>query len=416
MTRVPPHDLAAEEHVLGACLLVRTAIKACAPVLSASDFYRPAHGAMYQAILDLYGRGEPVDVTSVAAALKDSPTFDDLGGSAGLIRIQTGTPSTSAAGHHARELVNLAARRRLIFVAHDLAESAFTTGDPADVIDRARDALASVDLPTGKLPDDLKQLDTLLDAPVTSRSPWVVPGLLRRDWRVVVVAGEGAGKTLLLQQMAVCASQGVHPLTFDKVPPVRVLIVDLENPEDRIVQGCTPLRDNVRGVDYDTDRAWLWHRPGGIDLRTRSDAGALEAALERVRPQLVVMGPAYKASQRYKGEGWDESALAVQRVLDSLRTRFGFALLMEDHAPQGSHGSRDLRPFGSARWLAWPELGLSLRTDAKPPAPRALAVERWRGDRLPNWWPDRIEEGTKWPWMGVWSGSMPRYDEQGEAA
>ncbi|WP_304440424.1 DnaB-like helicase N-terminal domain-containing protein, partial [Frankia sp. EI5c] len=63
----PPHDLAAEQSVLGGMLLSKDAIADVVEVLNAGDFYRPAHATVYETIGDLYGRGEPADVISVAA-------------------------------------------------------------------------------------------------------------------------------------------------------------------------------------------------------------------------------------------------------------------------------------------------------------------------------------------------------------
>src|SRR5438128_1584766 len=69
--RVPPHNLEAEESLLGAMLLSREAIAAASDVrLAAADFYRPAHGHIYDSVLALYGAGEPVDPVTVADELR----------------------------------------------------------------------------------------------------------------------------------------------------------------------------------------------------------------------------------------------------------------------------------------------------------------------------------------------------------
>lgn len=398
MSRPIPHDADAERLVIGACLMRRDIIGTVTQIVTPEDFIGAERRATFSAIVDLWSAGEPVDSHTVSRTQKGGLGDNDL------LSCISAVPALGHAEKYARTIVEHAARRRLIDLATTVQQSAYDLEDPADIIDGHRSALEHVDLPIGRLPKDLAPLDDLLDAPIDQRAPWVVPGLLRSDWRVIVVAPEGAGKTLLLQQVAVCASQGVHPLTYVPIPPVRVLMIDLENPEERIVQGCAPLRDLVRMrvKDYDPRRLVLWHRPGGIDLRTRATVAELEASLTSVRPQLVVMGPSYKASTRAKGEGWDEGAAAVQRVLDGLRTRFGFALLMEDHAPQANNGARDLRPFGSSLWLRWPEIGLKLKPEKDERDRRKLMLRRWRGDRLPNSWPDSLIESTPWPWEGHW--------------
>ena len=112
--------------------------------------------------------------------------------------------------------------------------------------------------------------------------------------------------------------------------------------------------------------------------------------LRAQEPQLVVAGPVYKLGRRRQGESYEDAAEGVQQVLDDLRTRFGFALVLEHHAPKGEHGSRELAPFGSQRWLAWPELGLGLQPYVERDSTRGLRVQRFRGDRMASAWPDRL--------------------------
>ena len=71
--RTPPQDIAAEESVLGGMLLSKDAIADVVEELKAGDFYRPAHETIYDAILDLYGRGEPADAITVANGLMVEP-------------------------------------------------------------------------------------------------------------------------------------------------------------------------------------------------------------------------------------------------------------------------------------------------------------------------------------------------------
>ena len=67
--RTPPQDLLAEQSVLGGMLLSKDAIADVIEILKERDFYRPAHELIYDAILDLYGRGEPADAVTVSAEL-----------------------------------------------------------------------------------------------------------------------------------------------------------------------------------------------------------------------------------------------------------------------------------------------------------------------------------------------------------
>jgi replicative DNA helicase len=90
--------------------------------------------------------------------------------------------------------------------------------------------------------------------------------------------------------------------------------------------------------------------------------------------------------------------------LDDLRGRYGFALILEHHAPHGPAKDRQMRPFGSSLWLRWPEFGIALRRD--PNDKTALNVGRWRGDRVKASWPDRLVRGKTWPWNGRWDDDL----------
>jgi len=131
--RVPPHNLAAEESLLGAMLLSKDAVAAAAEVgIAGADFYKPAHGHVFDAVCTLYARGEPVDPVTVAEVLERADLLDAVGGTAALVTLQTGTPATTSAGRYARIVEEHALLRRLIAVAGEIAESAYSR--PDDVV------------------------------------------------------------------------------------------------------------------------------------------------------------------------------------------------------------------------------------------------------------------------------------------
>src|SRR5690606_41558330 len=78
--RTPPQDIVAEQSVLGGMLLSKDAIADVVEQLRGTDFYRPAHEIIYDAILDLYGRGEPADAATVAAELTKRGEMGRIGG------------------------------------------------------------------------------------------------------------------------------------------------------------------------------------------------------------------------------------------------------------------------------------------------------------------------------------------------
>ena len=96
--RVPPHNLEAEEALLGAMLLSRDAISAATEAqVEAADFYKPAHSHIYEAVISLYGQGEAADPTTVANELRRVDLLDNLGGRQALLRLQASTPASANA-------------------------------------------------------------------------------------------------------------------------------------------------------------------------------------------------------------------------------------------------------------------------------------------------------------------------------
>jgi replicative DNA helicase len=137
--RVPPHNLEAEESLLGAMLLSGDAIASAVNIhLSADDFYKPAHGHVYDAICSLYGQGEPVDPVTVAEELRRADLHDLIGGLPALLSLEARTPATSNAARYARIVEDHALLRRLIGVAGEIAEIGYDLPDDVAIaVDRA---------------------------------------------------------------------------------------------------------------------------------------------------------------------------------------------------------------------------------------------------------------------------------------
>jgi replicative DNA helicase len=144
--RVPPHNLEAEESLLGAMMLSREAITAAIEArIEARDFYKPAHGVVYDAAFELHSRGEPVDPVTVAEELRRAGRLDELGGRQTLLRIQAATPASANAVYYAQIVSELSVLRRLIETAGDIQELAYTVDEDVDeTLDRAEAAIFGV--------------------------------------------------------------------------------------------------------------------------------------------------------------------------------------------------------------------------------------------------------------------------------
>src|SRR5579862_1591202 len=114
LDRTPPQDIAAEQCALGGMLLSKDAIADVVEVLRPTDFYRPAHQVVYDAIIELYGKGEPADPVTVAAELTRSGALERIGGAPYLHTLIASVPTAANAGYYAEIIRERAILRRLI--------------------------------------------------------------------------------------------------------------------------------------------------------------------------------------------------------------------------------------------------------------------------------------------------------------
>ncbi len=136
--RTVPHNLDAEESLVGAMLLSRDAIATAVEACAADDFYKPAHAHIFRAVSDLYARGEPVDAVTVADELSRAGLLELIGGPATLVTLAAETPSVANAGRYARIVEEHALLRRLIGAATEIAEIGYDVPeDVAGALDRA---------------------------------------------------------------------------------------------------------------------------------------------------------------------------------------------------------------------------------------------------------------------------------------
>jgi len=136
--RIPPHNLEAEQSVLGSMMLSAEAIAAVVEVVKAEDFYRPAHERIYQAILSVYGRGEPVDAITVVEGLKRHHGLDEIGGPLYVQDLVESVPTPASAGYYARIVADNALLRRLIDAAAQIMSRAYAVPeDPRKAADEA---------------------------------------------------------------------------------------------------------------------------------------------------------------------------------------------------------------------------------------------------------------------------------------
>lgn len=160
-TRVPPHNLDAEESLLGAMLLSSDAISIGTELLTAEDFYKPAHGQIFAAIARLYEAGEPADAVTVSDELARAGLSTIGVDPSVLVGLQTSTPSSANAQHYAKIVQELAVLRRLIGASGEIADLAFSAPDDVtSVIDSAEQMI--LDVAERRNADTVRPLSVLL--------------------------------------------------------------------------------------------------------------------------------------------------------------------------------------------------------------------------------------------------------------
>ncbi len=137
--RMPPHDVAAEQCVLGGMLLSKDAISDVIEVIRPTDHYRPAHQLVHEAILDLYARGEPADPITVANELTRRGELTRIGGAPYLHTLIASVPTAANAGYYARIVRERALLRRLVEAGTRIVQLGYAgDSDADDLVDRAQ--------------------------------------------------------------------------------------------------------------------------------------------------------------------------------------------------------------------------------------------------------------------------------------
>ncbi|MBI4137978.1 MAG: replicative DNA helicase [Candidatus Wildermuthbacteria bacterium] len=143
--QVPPQALEAETSLLGALMLDKDAILKVGDLLEPRDFYKRSHQQIYQAMQDLFEKGEPIDLLSVSSRLKEKNILDDIGGSAYLTELINSVPTASHVLSYAKIVQKKRILRDLISVAHEIGVMGYNEAeDPQVLLDNAEASIFSI--------------------------------------------------------------------------------------------------------------------------------------------------------------------------------------------------------------------------------------------------------------------------------
>jgi replicative DNA helicase len=365
----------AEQHLIGAVILEPRYYTSLEQLVTGDDFSDARMGQVYDRIGQMLRAGEVVDQITVIEAIEslDLVNFD----STQVFSWADASVAPSAAVDYAKAVRRDKLRRAMGDVVQVMTERAASGDSPFDIASDSMRALSSVleGATSGRLQP--KRLREILDEP--DSFDWIIPGLLERQDRLILTGGEGVGKTTFARQIVLLAAAGLHPLRFERMHPVRCLVVDAENTERQWRRYVRWLAHDAAEQGVIDPRDHVFIQAGSrIDITSGSDLAEIHRLIDIHKPDLLYIGPLYKLVPKAIYSDDDAAPLIV--ALDSLRDR-GLALVMEAHAGKAKdhHGDRSLEPRGSSQLLGWPEFGLGLRQDEDDP--KRVDVVRWRGDR-----------------------------------
>ena len=224
-SRTMPHDDVAEQSVLGGMLLSKDAIADVVESLRASDFYKPAHETIYEAILSLYGHGSPADAITVADELKKRGELTRVGGAAYIHTLIASVPTAANAQYYAEIVKEHAIMRRLIEAGTKIAQLGYANETEVDtLVDQAQAEIYAVT--DGNAKEDYVSFsealeETINEIDANSNRPDGVYGVptdfiefdeltggLHGGQMIVIAARPGVGKSTLALDIA--RSAAIH--------------------------------------------------------------------------------------------------------------------------------------------------------------------------------------------------------------
>lgn len=257
-----PYDIGAERAMVGGALQWPDRLEGVADDLAAEDFYDRKCRRAWEVVLTLISERSSVDRLTVLDRAGEIVEPVDLA--------ELMNDALPPLREHVDIILRHSASRKVLMIENESLQALRDGEDPYAVASRTAADLDQVGSMSAHSQVEAMTLQELI-ASAADTAPWVIPGLVRADWRVVVVAGEGLGKSTLLRQLAISSSQGLHPLMHQPMEAIRSLIVDAENPLAAIAESGGRLDTQAQrsaGDNYDPGRCKVWSRPGGLDLRS----------------------------------------------------------------------------------------------------------------------------------------------------
>jgi len=368
--RTPPHDIPAEQCVLGGMLLSKDAISDVLDVIKATDHYRPAHQIVHETILDLYGRGEPADAITVAAELTKRGDIAKVGGAPYLHTLIASVPTAANAGYYARIVRERAILRRLVEVGTRIVQLGYAGDADADeLVDRAQAEVYGVTerrtsddyLPLSEImPDALLEIEsigrrggTMTGVPTGFADLDALMNGLHAGQMIVIAARPAIGKSTLALDLARAASikHGMASVIFSLEMSRNEITMKLLSAESRVA-----LQSMRTGQMSDDDWTRLArrmsevaHAPMFIDDSPNMSMMEIRAKCRRLKQQhdlrLVIVDYLQLMTSPKRVESRQQEVSELSRSLKLLAKELGVPVIAVAQLNRGPEQRTDKRPM-----------------------------------------------------------------------
>ncbi len=339
-----PRNLEAEAAVLGAALLWNEAIKEASAILEPKDFFRQAHGLIFEKMIAVAGRGEPVDLITLKAELARTEDLDRVGGPAYIASLVDGLPRATNVTYYAGIVREQALRRNVIALIEKLASQAREPGRPlaalADAVKHLNESVVCGCNPqrgiSEPLPDLLERMSTV-DMPLH-----LVNDLIPGDGIVLLHSQPREFKSLVALALALSVTTGIPAFGLRRLLVPAMVPAWYITEEDSVSRVAARLDQLSRGLGVKTAPDHLHVSAGlGISLDTPDWQEQLIAHVRRHGFRLVVLDPL-----RSLTAAADQSPKELKPLSQFLR-RFiretGAVVLIVHHDTKPSPHGRDTR-------------------------------------------------------------------------
>lgn len=268
--RILPHDLVAEQSVLGSVFISPDSIISLADELTPEDFYKPANKIVFKTMLSLFKKGEPIDATTMGSALTNQGNISKIGGITYIVELVNSTPTSKNVEHYAKLVKEKATLRKMIANLSDSLSSAYQ-GDVSidDII--AKTEKSMLDISNQNTGTGFRNVADILDTHMQmvetrSQTDGVVTGLstgfvgldkittgLHEDNLIILAARPAMGKTALALNIA------QYIAVKEKKP---VAIFSLEMGAESLIERMLASEGMVEGYHLKTGNLSVeeWHR------------------------------------------------------------------------------------------------------------------------------------------------------------